>query len=131
MSKKKAHILIVDDDPDVLYTAQLLLKREYSKVSTENSPVRLESLLKKEDVDILLLDMNFKVGATSGNEGLFWLQKVQQLRPQTLVIMHTAYGDIQLAVECMKNGALDFLVKPWEKEQLTACVHTAYQLMQK
>mgnify|MGYP001375097821 CR=1 FL=1 len=103
MTKKDAHILIVDDDPDVLYTAQLLLKREYTRVSTENSPVRLESLLKKEEVDILLLDMNFKIGATSGNEGLFWLQKVQQLRPQTLVIMHTAYGDIQLAVECMKK----------------------------
>ncbi|WP_421871205.1 sigma-54-dependent transcriptional regulator [Marinoscillum sp.] len=124
----KGHILVVDDDPDVLHTARLVLKRHYEKVSTESSPVRLETLIKREDVDIVLLDMNFKTGATSGNEGLFWLKKIKELRPEIYVIMDTAYGDIQLAVESMKLGAVDFLVKPWEKEQLLSSVNTVYQL---
>ena len=124
----KGHILIVDDDPDVLHTARLVLKRHYEQVSTESSPVRLESMIKRENIDIVLLDMNFKVGATSGNEGLFWLKKIKELRPEIYVIMNTAYGDINLAVESMKLGAVDFLVKPWEKEKLLSTVNTVYQL---
>ncbi|UII26093.1 sigma-54 dependent transcriptional regulator [Fulvivirga maritima] len=126
--KKKATILILDDDDDVLITAKMILRAHYQKIITENSPKSLESLLKKEPIDIIILDMNFKVGATSGNEGLFWLRKIKELTPATLVIMNTAYGDIQLAVECMKEGATDFLVKPWEKEKLLATVNTVYQL---
>lgn len=124
----KGHILVVDDDPDVLHTARLVLKRHYDQVSTESSPVRLESMIKREQIDIVLLDMNFKVGATSGNEGLYWLKKIKELRPDIYVIMNTAYGDIKLAVESMKLGAVDFLVKPWEKEKLLSTVNTVYQL---
>ncbi|MEQ8471227.1 MAG: sigma-54 dependent transcriptional regulator [Marinoscillum sp.] len=125
----KGHILIVDDDPDVLHTARLVLKRYYEQVTTESSPVRLETLLKREQVDIILLDMNFKAGATTGNEGLFWLKKIKELNPDIYVIMNTAYGDIQLAVESMKLGAVDFLVKPWEKEKLLSTVNTVFQLV--
>ena len=124
----KGHILIVDDDPDVLHTARLVLKRHYAQVTTESSPVRLETIIKREAIDIVILDMNFKAGATSGNEGLFWLNKIKELRPEVYVIMNTAYGDIQLAVETMKLGAVDFLVKPWEKEKLLSTVNTVYQL---
>ena len=124
----KGHILVVDDDPDVLHTARLALKRHYDQVSTESSPVRLESMIKREQIDIVLLDMNFKVGATSGNEGLYWLKKIKELCPDIYVIMNTAYGDIKLAVESMKLGAVDFLVKPWEKEKLLSTVNTVYQL---
>ncbi len=124
----KGHILVVDDDPDVLHTARLVLKRHYDQVSTESSPVRLESMIKREQIDIVLLDMNFKVGATSGNEGLYWLKKIKELCPDIYVIMNTAYGDIKLAVESMKLGAVDFLVKPWEKEKLLSTVNTVYQL---
>ena len=128
--KKKGHILVIDDDQDVLHTARMILQQEYDLVSTESSPVRLESILRKEEIDLILLDMNFKTGATTGNEGLFWLKKIRELNADVQVIMNTAYGDIQLAVESMKLGAVDFLVKPWEKEKLLATVGTVYQLTQ-
>ncbi len=124
----KARILVVDDDPDVLHTARMILKTDY-QVDTENTPLRIESLLKKEPPDLIVLDMNFKAGATSGNEGLFWLRKIKELHPECYVIMNTAYGDINLAVESMKIGAVDFLVKPWEREKLLATINTVYQLM--
>jgi DNA-binding NtrC family response regulator len=126
--KKKGHILIVDDDPDVLFTAKTILKREYEYVTTESSPNRLETLIKKENIDLVILDMNFKAGVTSGNEGLFWLRRIKELDPGIHVLMNTAYGDIQLAVESMKLGAVDFLVKPWEKETLLATTHTVFEL---
>jgi two-component system response regulator HydG len=128
--KKKGHILIVDDDPDVLHTARMILKKEFEKVDVESSPIRLESILRKEDIDLVILDMNFKIGATTGNEGLFWLKKIKDISPETYVLMNTAYGDINLAVETMKLGAVDFLVKPWEKEKLITTVNTVFQLAQ-
>lgn len=124
----KARILVVDDDPDVLHTARMILKTNY-QVDTENTPLRIESLLKKDPPDLIVLDMNFKAGATSGNEGLYWLRKIKEMHPESYVIMNTAYGDINLAVESMKIGAVDFLVKPWEREKLLATVNTVYQLM--
>ncbi len=126
--KRKGHILIVDDDVDVLFTAKTILKHQYEHVSTESSPNRLETLLKKESIDLVILDMNFKAGITSGNEGLYWLRRIKELNPDVHVLMNTAYGDIQLAVESMKLGAVDFLVKPWEKETLLATTHTIFEL---
>ncbi len=128
--KQKGHILIVDDDPDVLFTAKTILKHEYETISTESSPNRLETLLKRENIDVVILDMNFKAGVTSGNEGLFWLQKIQEIDPEIHVILNTAYGDINLAVESMKKGAVDFLVKPWEKEKLLSTVRNVFALRQ-
>ena len=128
--KKKGHILIVDDDHDVLFTAKTILKREYEKVTTENSPNRLETLLQREDIDLVILDMNFKAGVTSGNEGLFWLKRIHELDPEIHVILNTAYGDIDLAVESMKQGAVDFLIKPWEKEKLLATIQNVFNLRQ-
>lgn len=130
MIKKKGHILIIDDDQDVLFTAKTILKKAYENISTESSPNRLESLLKKEQIDVVILDMNFKAGITSGNEGLFWLRKIKEIDPGIHVIMNTAYGDIQLAVESMKLGAVDFLVKPWEQEKLLSTVNTVFELRQ-
>ena len=128
--KKKGHILIVDDDHDVLFTAKTILKREYEKVTTESSPNRLETLLQREDIDLVILDMNFKAGVTSGNEGLFWLKRIHELDPEIHVILNTAYGDIDLAVESMKQGAVDFLIKPWEKEKLLATIQNVFNLRQ-
>ena len=128
--KQKGHILIVDDDHDVLFTAKTILKQEYEKVSVESTPNRLETLLKREDIDIVILDMNFKAGITSGNEGLFWLQKIHEIDPEIHVVLNTAYGDINLAVESMKKGAVDFLVKPWEKEKLLSTVRNVFALRQ-
>ncbi|MBV6647412.1 MAG: sigma-54-dependent Fis family transcriptional regulator [Cyclobacteriaceae bacterium] len=127
---KKGHILVVDDDDDVLVTARMILKRDYHRVSTEPTPNRLESILRQEEVDLVILDMNFKAGVTSGNEGLFWLGKLKELAPDIQVLMNTAYGDIDLAVECMKQGAADFLVKPWETEKLRATVRNVFELGQ-
>ncbi|MEQ8245407.1 sigma-54 dependent transcriptional regulator [Fulvivirga sp.] len=115
---KKGQIVVVDDDEDVLITARMILRNHFESVHTLNSPKTLESFLKANDIDIIILDMNFQTGATTGNEGLFWLRKIRELDDNIHVIMNTAYGDIQLAVECMKEGAIDFLVKPWEKEKL-------------
>ncbi len=128
--KKKGHILIVDDDHDVLFTAKTILKREYEKVTTESSPNRLETLLQKEEIDLVILDMNFKAGVTSGNEGLFWLKRIHELDPEIHVILNTAYGDIDLAVESMKQGAVDFLIKPWEKEKLLTTIQNVFNLRQ-
>ncbi len=128
--KKKGNILIVDDDEDVLITARMILRGHFEKVQVESSPKKLESMLKAGDIDIIILDMNFKTGATSGNEGLFWLRRIRELDPEVHVIMNTAYGDIQLAVECMKDGATDFLVKPWEQEKLLSTVKNVFELKQ-
>lgn len=128
MSKLNANILIVEDDEDVLYTARLVLKQRFTEVVTETDPKRLPRLLDKTAFDVILLDMNFSHGQTSGNEGLFWLREILKLDPSAHVVMNTAYGDIQLAVDAMKIGAIDFLVKPWEKEKLIATVENVFQL---
>jgi len=125
---KEGKILIVDDDKDVLYTGRLILKNHFEKVITESTPERIERILKDESVDVIVLDMNFKAGVTTGNEGLFWLRKILSMNPEQAVLMNTAYGDIELAVECMKEGAIDFLVKPWQKEKLLSTVKAIYDL---
>ena len=126
--KKQGHIVVIDDDEDVLVTARMILRNHFEKVQVESSPKKLESLLKMTDIDVVILDMNFKTGATSGNEGLFWLRRIKEIDPEVQVIMNTAYGDIQLAVECMKDGATDFLVKPWEQEKLLSTVKNVLEL---
>ena len=128
MSKKKGSVLIIDDDQDVLLTAKMILKKHFEKVVTEHTPNRIESLIKKDQYDVIVLDMNFKTGATSGNEGMYWLKRILELDADANVMLSTAYGDINLAVEAMKNGARDFLVKPWEKEKLLATVSNIYEL---
>ena len=128
MSAKKGSVLIIDDDQDVLLTAKMILKQHFEKVVTEHTPNRIESLIKKDQYDVIVLDMNFKTGATSGNEGMYWLKRILELDPDANVMLSTAYGDINLAVEAMKKGARDFLVKPWEKEKLLATVSNIYEL---
>jgi len=125
---RKGKLLIIDDDLGVLYTAKMILKSHYETVITESNPVAAIDKLKKQKYDIVILDMNFRSGATSGAEGIDWLKKIIELQPDVQVIMDTAYGDISLAVESMREGAIDFLTKPWEKEKLLATVNNAYNL---
>src|SRR5687767_4913828 len=122
MNLKNASILIVDDDPDVLTAVRLLLKTEVKDVVTEKNPENLRWHLSKENFDVILLDMNFTSSINTGNEGLYWLKEVRKSRPDTSVIMITAYGDIDLAVRSLKEGASDFVVKPWHNDKLIATV---------
>src|SRR5688572_23655165 len=127
MAKLPAKILIVDDDPDILTTARVVLRQKFESVETENNPQRLARLLQEKSYDVILLDMNYSSGKTAGTEGLFWLQQILSVNADQRVVMITAYGDIKLAVEAMKQGAADFVVKPWENEKLVATVHSSYQ----
>lgn len=127
MKKYPGYILIVDDDEHVLLTSKMILKNYFENIETLDSPKTLESKLKLQDFDVVLLDMNFQAGVTSGNEGIFWMNRIHQLSPQTQVVMQTAYGDIELAVKSIKEGAVDFLPKPWDKEKLVTTVLNAYQ----
>lgn len=127
MKKYSGTILIVDDDEHVLVTARMILKNYFEQVETLPSPKTLETRLKNQDVDVVLLDMNFMAGVTSGNEGIFWMNRVRQLSPQTQVVMQTAYGDIELAVKSIKEGAVDYLPKPWDKDKLVTTTLNAYQ----
>lgn len=131
MAKLNGTILLVDDDQDVLYTAKVLLKHYFTQVVTESSPVEIFKHLKKTPPDVLLLDMNFASGDTSGKDGIRFLQRVRKEAPTVKVVMHTAYGDIDLAVEAMKEGATDFITKPWEREKFLATLTTVFQLSKK
>jgi two-component system, NtrC family, response regulator HydG len=122
MILKKATVLIVDDDTDVLTAVKLLLKTEAQEVITEKNPENLNSLLQRNQVDLVLLDMNFNSAINTGNEGLYWLKKIKEWKPNICVIMITAYGDIDLAVRSLKEGANDFIVKPWHNEKLIATI---------
>jgi len=128
MILKKATVLIVDDDPDVLTAVKLLLKTETQEVITEKNPENLNWLLQRNEVDIVLLDMNFNSAINTGNEGLYWLRKIKGWKPNVCVIMITAYGDIDLAVRSLKEGANDFIVKPWHNEKL---ILTIRELLEK
>jgi two-component system response regulator HydG len=125
MAKAQGNILLVDDDDFVLLSIKLLLEPHFVSVKTTNNPERIPALFDKERFDVVVLDMNFRSGDTTGNQGLFWLKKILSLSPDTQVILVTAFADIQVAVNSMKDGALDFIVKPWENEKLLATVKTA------
>ena len=130
MSKYKGKILIIDDDEDVLYTAKLILKKRFAEVVISNRPDQGFKLFQKSSFDVVLLDMNFKSGVTSGNEGIFWLRKFMESDSNAYVVLNTAYGDISIAVQGMKEGAVDFITKPWEQEKLLATMSNIYELKQ-
>jgi DNA-binding NtrC family response regulator len=125
MSLPKANILVIDDDSDVLTAVRLLLKSEVQKVVIEKNPENIPALLKENNFDLVLLDMNFNASINTGNEGLYWLKRIKELKPHILVIMITAYGDIDLAVRSLKDGATDFVVKPWHNEKLLHTISNA------
>src|ERR1019366_9958202 len=125
MLLRNATILIIDDDTDVLTAVRLLLKTEVKEVVTEKNPENLRWLLSKQTFDLILLDMNFTSSINTGNEGLFWLRKIREFGSDAAVIMITAYGDIDLAVRSLKEGAADFVVKPWHNERLITTIKEA------
>jgi DNA-binding NtrC family response regulator len=120
--KPSLRALIIDDDRDVLDAIAILLEDDFI-VSRENSANRIQSL-PLQDFDIILLDMNFSAGLNTGNEGLYWLTRILEIDKHASVIMMTAYGNISLAVEAIKRGAKDFVLKPWENDKLLATIRT-------
>ncbi|MBI3110448.1 MAG: sigma-54-dependent Fis family transcriptional regulator [Ignavibacteriales bacterium] len=128
MSKRLGSILIIDDDEDVLLAAQMFLKHHAARVRTEHAPETIPTLLKNETYDIILLDMNFTRDVSSGHEGFSWLRKIIELDPSAVVILITAYGDVEMAVRGIKEGATDFVLKPWQNEKLLATLSAAMTL---
>ena len=122
MNLKNANILVIDDDEDVLTALRLLLKPQVKKVEVSKNPNTIISLLQKHDFDIVILDMNFNGLIHTGNEGIFWLNKIKEFNTKIDVILITAYGDIALAIRSLKEGASDFLVKPWKNEKLIEAI---------
>ncbi len=128
--RNTGRILIVDDDDDVLTAAKFLLKQSVKSIHTESKPESIPALLQSESFDVILLDMNFSRDVSSGQEGLHWLSRIVEIDPEVVVIMVTAFGDVELAVQAIRRGATDFVVKPWQNEKLVATVSSALQLRQ-
>lgn len=120
-------ILIVDDNKGVLSSLELLFEGHFGRILTASSPNQITSILPSTPVDVVVLDMNFSAGINNGNEGLYWLKKIQTLCPSLPVVLLTAYGDVELAVQALKNGAADFLLKPWDNNVLLAKIKEATQ----
>jgi len=125
---QKAKILIVDDNKSIHSALELLLMPKVGDVLCISSPNRMMPILETGNIDLILLDMNFSAGVNTGNEGLFWLRKISDYDPDIPVIMITAYGDIELAVKALKEGASDFILKPWDNQKLLATVQAGLQL---
>lgn len=128
MDKELGKILIIDDDEDVLLAAKMLLKKHAQEVLIEKNPKKIPFLLNNDTYDIILLDMNFSKDITSGKEGFYWLEQILEKDPQAVVILITAFGDVEMAVKALKAGATDFVLKPWQNEKLIATLSSAGKL---
>ncbi|MFQ5628201.1 MAG: sigma-54-dependent transcriptional regulator [bacterium] len=130
MSQKFGKILFIDDDADVLQAARLFLKQHVELMHTEKNPEIIPTLLKNESYDVILLDMNFTRDVSSGYEGFYWLDKILAIDPSSVVVLITAYGDVEMAVRAIKEGAVDFVLKPWQNQKLLATIFAAMRLRQ-
>jgi DNA-binding NtrC family response regulator len=126
--KEKGRILIVDDDNYVLLSIRIFLEQHFADVRGINNPEQIPSAFSENKYDVVILDMNFKAGAISGQDGLHYLKLIKELSPETSVVLITAYGEIQLAVDAIKHGAFDFIVKPWQNDKLLSTVSAAFKL---
>lgn len=122
MQLKDANLLVIDDDEDVLTALRLLLKSQVNNVVVNKNPNTIKGILDKQHFDLVILDMNFNGLVHTGNEGIYWLNQIKKLQPTIEVILITAYGDIDLAIRSLKEGASDFMVKPWKNEKLVASI---------
>jgi DNA-binding NtrC family response regulator len=125
MSKTDASILIVDDDPAIRTAAQIFLRQLFSVVLAVGDPERIPSLMDEMGFDVILLDMNFSPGKNDCSEGIEWLNMILEKDPRSVVVFITAYGGVDLAVEAMRSGAFDFIVKPWQNDKLLNVIRTA------
>lgn len=121
-------ILIIDDNEDLLFAAKMLLKKHAKEVVIEKDPRRIPFLINNNSFDVILLDMNFREDTTSGKEGFYWLSQIKEIDPKAVVILITAFGDVEMAVQALKEGATDFILKPWQNEKLIATLSAAIKL---
>ncbi|MBD3630908.1 sigma-54 dependent transcriptional regulator [Cyclobacterium sp.] len=126
--KSLGRILIVDDNEDLLFAAKMLLKKHAKEVTIEKDPRRIPFLVNNNSYDVILLDMNFTEDTTSGKEGFHWLKQIKEIDPKSVVILITAFGDVEMAVQALKEGATDFILKPWQNEKLLATLSAAIKL---
>ncbi|MDD5149826.1 MAG: sigma-54 dependent transcriptional regulator [Flavobacterium sp.] len=127
MRKNQARILIVDDQEEILFSLKMILKKHYETIFATNNPKKIIPLLSENQIDVVLLDMNYRIGFEDGREGIHWLKEIKQISPQTLVVLMTAFGKIETAVEGLKTGAFDYILKPWDNEKLLATIATAVE----
>lgn len=125
MKKTQATILILDDQEEILIASKLLLKRQFETIITSSDPKKIPQILVENKIDVVLMDMNFRTGYEDGKEGIFWLKEIQHLQPKTKVILMTSYGSLETAVEGLKLGAVDYLLKPWDNEKLVELIKEA------
>lgn len=121
-------ILVIDDNEDLLFAAKMLLKKHAKEVMIEKDPRRIPFLISNNSYDVILLDMNFREDTTSGKEGFYWLKQIKEIDPKAVVILITAFGDVEMAVQALKEGATDFILKPWQNEKLLATLSSAIKL---
>jgi DNA-binding NtrC family response regulator len=124
----KGTLLIVDDNKSVISALEMMLQYEVEKLITISSPKRIHEVLEQNEIDIVLLDMNFQAGINSGNEGFFWMKEILKHDSNISVVMITAYGDVELAVKALREGAIDFILKPWDNDKLLATINAAWKL---
>lgn len=125
MRKKQAQILVVDDQEEILFSAKMILKKHFETIFTTNSPKKIISILNENEINVVLLDMNYRIGFEDGREGIHWLKEIKTLSPNTIVILMTAFGKIETAVEGIKIGAFDYVLKPWHNEKLLEIIDKA------
>lgn len=128
MQNYKGSILVIDDNKSILSALEILLIPEFHEVTLLSNPNQILNELSKKDYNLVILDMNFKAGVNTGNEGIYWLERIKEAKPEISVVMITAYGDIDTAVRALKSGASDFVLKPWDNNKLLATLKLAIQL---
>ena len=128
MQNQKGNILIIDDNKSILSALEILLMPEFHDVTLLSNPNQILNELSKKDYNLVILDMNFKAGVNTGNEGIYWLERIKEVKPEISDVMITAYGDINTAVKALKSGASDFVLKPWDNEKMLATLKLAIQL---
>ncbi|UVD81253.1 sigma-54 dependent transcriptional regulator [Myroides albus] len=131
MKKTIANILILDDNTEILIAAKMLLKRHFETVNTNTNPKKAIEYISTEEVDVILLDMNFRVGFEDGKEGIFWFKEIKRISPKTQIILMTSYGNVETAVEGIKLGAIDYILKPWSNETLVETIKVAIKQTRK
>ena len=128
MDKKEGTIFVVDDNQNILNSLKLFLKYKFDEIITSNNISNINHIINSNNIDVILLDMNFSAGINTGNEGFYWLNEIKKNFPDIIIILITAYGDSELAVKAIKAGAFDFIEKPWSNQKLLSTVQAALQM---